>query len=380
MSIVWYLTETTESALVITFATLCGYLPQALLGLFTGTIVDKYNRKNIVMISDFSTAMAALIFAFSSYFFKIPLAAIFILLAIRSVGSAFQSPALNAITPTIVPKEELPRCSGIMQSFESISLLLSPAFAAIFFSVWDIGTIAYLDVFGAAIAILILFFLKIPNTSSATVEENKNAFKNMKDAFKIIVKQPGLLSVLIISSLYAFIYFPIGSMYPLMTLNYFQGSIQDSSVVEIVFSAGSLIGSFILGFIGNKLNQEKTISLSIGIYGIGLLCSGLLSPSALFIFILLSALMGFTLPFFYGMQNTIFQSRVPNEYLGRVLSLLYSISLFATPIGLLLGGGLSEAMGVQNAFFIGGICSVLLGISMFISTKFAKTKSSIDQD
>lgn len=366
MAIVWYLTSETESAMVITFATLCGYLPQAILGLFTGTFVDKHNRKWIVILADSSTALAALIFAVLSSITTLPLFAIFILLAVRSVGNAFQSPALNAMIPSIVPKEELPRCSGVMQSLESISLIASPAIAAILFGLTDIGMIAFLDVIGAGIAVFIVLCLKIPNTLEGIEQLSTSVFQSMKEAFSFIKGQKELMSVLVISSLYAFVYFPIGSMYPLMTISYFQGTFEDSSVVEIVFSVGSLLGSFVLGIIGNKVNQEKTIAASIGVYGMGVLICGLLPSSGLIIFMVLSVFMGFTLPFFYGMQNVIFQSRVPDEYLGRVLSLLYSVSLFATPVGLIAGGGFSEWLGIENAFLICGIFAVVLAVAMLL--------------
>jgi len=74
-----------------------------------------------------------------------------------------------------------------------------------------------------------------------------------------------------------------------------------------------------------------------------------------------------TIPFFYGLRTAIFQSRIPNEYLGRVLSLSYSVSLFATPLGLLLGGGFSEIAGVQNCFFICRVLAICLALAMLVT-------------
>ena len=81
----------------------------------------------------------------------------------------------------------------------------------------------------------------------------------------------------------------------------------------------------------------------------------------------LSAVRGMTIPFFYGLRTAIFQSRISNEYLGRVLSLSYSVSLFAAPLGLLLGGGVSEAAGVENCFFICGVLAVCLALAMLVT-------------
>jgi DHA3 family macrolide efflux protein-like MFS transporter len=100
------------------------------------------------------------------------------------------------------------------------------------------------------------------------------------------------------------------------------------------------------------------------VYGLGLASAGLLPPEGLRPFILLSGLMGLTLPFFYGLRTAIFQSAVPGEYLGRVLSLAYSVALFAGPLGLLMGGGVSELIGVNYCFFICGVLAVCLAVVM----------------
>lgn len=364
MTIVWYLTQRTQSAAIITFATLCGYLPRAILGMFTGAFIDRFNRKKILILSDLSMALAAVVLAVVAFWTEIPLWLIFSMLCFRSVGAAFHSPTLNAVIPTIVPQEQLARCAGLSQGFESVSLILSPALAAFLFNLWDLSAIILLDVVGALIAILIVACMKLPETHLNQPHEKLHVWHDTKEGFGVLRRTKGMMAIMVISSLYAFIYFPIGSLYPLITMSYFGGSIADSSFVEIVFSSGTLIGALLLGVVGNKVHKIGAITASIGIYGCGVLLVGLLPPSGIRIFIILSAVMGFTLPFFYGLRTAIFQSAIPNAYLGRVLSLAYSVSLFAAPLGLLMGGGLSEMLGVNYCFLISGILAICLAIAM----------------
>lgn len=276
-------------------------------------------------------------------------------------------PALNAVIPSIVPKDQLARCAGFLQGFESVSLILSPALAAVLFNLWSLSVIILLDVLGAAIAISIMFFIHIPKGKGEDRREKLSIWQDTKEGISILRKETGMMAIMVISSLYAFIYFPIGSMYPLITMTYFGGTVADSSVVEIVFSSGTLAGAFLLGWLGNKLPKIIAIAASIGIYGLGVMFTGLLPPDGLRPFILLSAVMGLTIPFFYGLRTAIFQSRIPSEYLGRVLSLSYSVSLFAAPLGLLLGGGFSEIAGVQHCFFICGILAIGLALAMLLT-------------
>lgn len=367
MAIVWYLTQRTQSAAVITLSTLAGYLPRALLGMFTGAFIDRYNRKKIIVFSDSIIALAALLMAAVAFWTEIPIWLIYLVLFIRSIGSAFHSPALNAIIPTIVPGDQLTRCAGFLQGFESVSMILSPALAAVLFSVWSLSRIVLLDVAGAAIAIVIVLLLHIPSNKSGDSGEKVHVWRDTKEGFAVLRGEKGMMAIMIISSLYAFIYFPIGSMYPLITMTYFGGSVADSSVVEIIFSSGTLAGALLLGWLGNRVHKVLAIAASIGIYGCGALLTGMLAPDKMRIFMVLSAVMGLTIPFFYGLRTAIFQSRIPNEYLGRVLSLAYSVSLFAAPLGLLFGGGFSEIAGVQRCFFVCGVLSILLALAMVLT-------------
>lgn len=367
ISIVWYLTQRTGSAAIITLATLAGYLPRAVLGMFTGVFIDRYSRKMIIMLSDSIIALCALLLAAVAMWTEIPIWLIFVILFIRSIGAAFHTPSLNAIIPTMVPKEQLTRCAGFLQSFESVSLILSPAIAAVLFNIWSLSAIVLLDVIGAAIAVTIVLLLPIPKTAREDGGEKLHLWEDTKEGFRVIRAEKGMMPILIISTIYAFLYFPIGSMYPLITMTYFGGTVADSSLVEIVFSAGTLVGALLLGALGNRVHKVIAISLSIGIYGLGVMFTGLLPPDGLRLFILFSAVMGLTIPFFYGLRTAIFQSRIPNEYLGRALSLAYSVSLFAAPLGLILGGTFSELAGVQHCFFACGVLAIVLGLVMLLN-------------
>lgn len=374
ISIVWYLTQKTLSPTIVTMSTLAGYLPRAVLGLFTGVFIDRFDRKKVLISADLVIALAALVLAAAALFGDIPIWLVFTILCLRSAGAAFHTPTFNAVVPTMVPKEALTRCAGITQGFESVSLILSPALAALLFKVWDLSSIILLDVAGAAVAITIVTFLPIVRHAAKREQVPLHIWQDTKEGLAVIRRVPGLMGVMIISTLYAFIYFPIGSMYPLITMAYFGGGVTESGMVEIAFSSGTLLGAFLLSILGNRIRKLGGITASIGVYGLGLIAAGLLPPGGLRVFVILSILMGLTLPFFYGLRTAILQSNVPGEYLGRALSLAYSVSLFASPLGLILGGTFSEFMGVNICFLLGGVLSVCLAAAMFLTPSVRRSQ------
>ncbi|BBF43071.1 macrolide-efflux protein [Lachnospiraceae bacterium KM106-2] len=374
MAIVWYLTERTGSSAVLSFATLIGYLPQAVLGTFIGVYIDRYNRKKIMIYADLFIAAASLVLVFVGMFGSIPIWLIMVVLFVRSIGSAFHYPALQAVTPSIVPKEHLTKYAGYAQSFESVSMVASPAIAAVLFSIWDLNIIILLDVFGAIFAVSMLALVKLPqrvfDKEDGDTTESSNLLEEVKAGLRILKGVKGMRALLIVSALYAIIYFPIGTLYPLITMSYFGGSFSASSVVEIVFSVGMLTGSLLLGIFGDKINKRWAIIGSIGFYGLGVAITGLLPASGLYVFVVLSGVMGISVPFYTGVEIAIIQSRIKEEYLGRILALSGSITTITMPIGLILSGIFSDFIGIQNWFLTLGITCLILAAAAMLMPSF----------
>lgn len=359
MAIVWYVTQRTGSAALLSLATLIGFLPQALLGMFIGVYIDRYNRKTVMILSDLLIAGAGLVLVTVGAFGEIPLWLIYVVLCFRSIGAAFHTPALQAVTPSIVPKDKLTQYAGFAQGFKSLSMVLSPALAAVLFSLWDLNIVVLLDVFGALFAGGVLFLVRLPD-HVRVAHCDGSMLTEVKEGFRALRKEPGLLELLIISSLYAFIFFPIGTLYPLITMTWFQGGVAESGVVEVVFAVGMLVGSFVLGIIGGRIRHVRAILSSMGVYGSCVLLAGHLPQSGLFIFIGISFVMGMVNPFFHGVQTAIYQTRIDHQYLGRVLSLTSSIGLVAMPLGLILSGTFADVIGVNRWFAISGGLVLLL--------------------
>ncbi len=112
MAIIFYLVAKTNSAIILTAATLIGFLPQACLGPFAGAFVDRHSRKSVMIGADLIIAAAGGILALVAFYMELPVWSIMVVLLIRSAGTAFHSPAFSAATPMIVPKEELTKCAG----------------------------------------------------------------------------------------------------------------------------------------------------------------------------------------------------------------------------------------------------------------------------
>lgn len=362
MAIILYLTETTGSALILSLASLVGFLPYAVLGPFIGVLVDRYNRKHIMILSDLVIALAAAILALAALSGELPVWLVMVILFVRSVGTAFHTPSLSAVIPLLVPQDMLAKCAGYSQAIQSVSLLLSPALAAFLYMAWNLTAVIALDVAGAVIASLTVAWVKIPGLTKPQQTEPLHFFKEMKEGFLALRSNKGLFALLWIGFLFTFIYMPINALFPLMSMEHFEGTAFHVSVVEIAFALGMLAGGLALGALGALKNRYLMIAASIALIGLGLAVSGLLPPSGFLLFAASCLVMGFAAPFYAGVQTALVQEKIQPQYLGRVFSLLGSVQGLAMPLGLILSGMFADGIGVSRWFLVSGM--LLLSVAM----------------
>lgn len=363
MALIFYLTEKTGSALVLSLATFFGFLPQALLGPFIGVWVDRWSRKAVMIGADLFIALAGVGLAILSLKLDPPIWTVLGILFLRSVGAAFHTPAMSAVTPLIVPEDQLVKCAGYSSSIQSISFLVSPAIAAVVYGRWSIAAIVGLDVIGAVIAVLFVAFIAIPKPPKSELVGQESFFFDLKSGWIAIREDKGLFQMLLIGTLYMLVFMPINALFPLMSMGYFGGTTTHAAIAETAFSAGMLVGGLVLGAWGGFKRRILTLGVSVILMGAGFAASGLLPAWGFVGFAILCVVMGFAAPF-HGVQTAIFQERIAPECLGRVFSLSMSMMSLAMPIGLMLAGAFAEVIGVHTWFLISGLLVILIALVM----------------
>lgn len=340
--------------MVLTAAMMMGFLPQGILGPFIGVFIDRYSRKRIMIASDLLISAASLSMVAAGRMGILSTELILLVLFFRSIGTAFHTPCLQAVTPQLVPEDQLTKCSGYSQALESVSQILSPVIAAVLYSSWSLSGIIFLDVIGALIAVLTLGITEIPEISGMQSEGKIHVFREVKEGFAILSTNRGMLGLVMISTLYTLALMPTSALFPLMSMSYFQGTSANASMIEVVFSLGLLFGSLILSRWGGTKNKIYTIVGSFLLMSFSLFVSGMLPPEGFLIFAVCSWLMGVSGPFYWGMYTPLLQSKFESRYLGRVLSLAGSIRLLSGPIGLAVSGVFAEKFGVEKWFLVAG--------------------------
>lgn len=390
---IWYVTESTGSALALSFLSICAYLPQGLLSPFGGILADRLNRKYLIILADFICGLASFALGLIILFGQVSFAAITIMVIIRSAAQAFHYPALMALMPMLVPEKHLLRINTLDQLLLSVSGMAAPVLGIFFYTVVGFHSVMFLDFAGALIACAGMLLAKVPSTKCASPSSNTQSSDNasndstsnkhhvladFKEGWVALKRVRGLFVLIILITLGMVCFSPMSSLYPLMTFDYFQGDGYMASIAEATFAAGLLIGSSILMVWGG--GKKLTRLIAIACISFGLLCSvsGLISPNMFWIFAILCAGMGLVSAWFNGPMMTLIQRNTAEETMGRVIGLVNTGIALAGPVGIAAGGIFAEFMGVAPFFVVDGILCAFIGIliAAFKSVRKLDTNSS----
>jgi DHA3 family macrolide efflux protein-like MFS transporter len=384
--IIWLSIET-GSAEVLAYAAIAGLLPQALIGPFAGVFIDRWDRKKTMIFADGFISICTIAMSLLFYAGHFELIYIYLLLGLRSAGSAFHMPAMQASVPLLAPESQLLRIAGINQIIQSVSNIAGPALGAFAIGLLDIGHVLLLDVVGAFIAILSLLFIRIPNPAQQILDKAsiEQVGRDIVIGVRAVTKNRGLSYLFLFSILATFCIMPVAVLLPLLTLQHFGGGKFEMSLVEVVWGIGMLVGGGLLGVF--KPNASKVILINYMhiLLGLSLAISGMLPMNGFIFFAILTAIGGVAASIYNASFTTIIQEEIDPAMMGRVFSMFYSIAILPSVIGLLSTGFIADYIGIGRTFLILGGAIVWIGLVSFaVSPLMAlgrkNERSKVDQD
>lgn len=368
MGLIWHITLTTNSASMLSLASLAGFLPLALFGMFAGTIVDRFPLRRSLIGADLFIAAVSLVVAVAAAMGALPIWMVIAALFLRAIGSAFHTPAFQALTPLLAPPEHLTRLAGVAQAVQSGGYILGTALAAVIYPLFGLVPMVALDVVGALFAAGAVLAANIragggePGAADgpdAPGGDVRALLAETRDGYRVLRGYRGLFALLWCGFAFTLVFSPISALFPLMTLDHFGGTTADAALAEIVFSVGMIAGSALLTATGGFKNRALTVVAATALYGVATLVAGLLGADGFAAFLAMSFLMGLSSPFYSGPQTALMQERVPPEFLGRVFGLYGAIMSWALPLGLAASTLFADTVGAP-AWFSGAGCVMLM--------------------
>jgi MFS transporter, DHA3 family, macrolide efflux protein len=367
-ALIWHLTVKTGSATVLATASLVGMLPGVVLGPFIGTLVDRWNRRWIMLLADSIIALATIVLAVLFALDAVTIWHIYAVMFTRSLAGSFHGNAMSASTSLMVPVENLTRIQGINQMLNGGLNVVSAPLGALLLNVLSIQGILAIDIVTALLAILPLFFIQVPQPER--IERGKAGDKthttiwgDFKAGLRYMLGWPGLLVICLMTVGINFTIIPAFSLLPLMVKDFFGGDAVQLGWVEAAMGIGMIGGGGLLGVWGGFKRKILTSMLGLMGMGAGTLVIALAPSSALFLVAGGALLVGLMSPITMGPFFAVIQSTVEPDMQARIFSLLSSIGGAMAPLGLMIAGPLADRVGIQAWFTLGGALCILMAVA-----------------
>ena len=359
-ALLWHLTLTTKSGVVLALAAVFGFLPQAVVSIFAGVWADRVNRKLMIILSDSTIALATLGLAFFMLSGVDDLWLVFLMMAVRSVGAGIQMPAISALIPQIVPTDKLMRVNGINSSVQSSLLIIGPVAAAGIYSTVSLAAILFVDFVTAVIGLSLLATIAVPTLSRAASNDKPSYFTDLKEGLNYIFSHDLVRWVMVIYSIVFLLVVAPSNLSPLMLVRTFGGDVWLLTVLELSFGIGMVAGGALMAIFASKMDR---LGLMVGtsiLFGVLAVVMGF--TTNLILFYALFFLIGLAVPAFSTSSMTLLQETVEPERQGRVFGFVGIVMAVAMPLGMAVLGPLADIVSVEILLIATGALTFLIAV------------------
>src|SRR5579859_8060068 len=326
----------TEFALI----SFCATLPGIVVAPLAGALVDRRDRRQIMILSDTVAGLCSLGMALALLQGSLTIWHIYLATIISSVFSSLRWPALMAAMSTMVPKEQLGRTSGLVQLGQAIARICAPPLAALLIGIIGVGGVLLIDVATFVFALTTLLAVRFPMLAAATPDEQprEDLATAIRFGWVYIRERPGLLTLMIFIAISNLMLGLISVLVTPLVLSF--SSATALGTVLAVGGSGMLVGSVAMSAWGGPRRRMQGVLVGIVVAGMAIAIGSVwmsvaVLAAAAFTFF-------FVLPIINGCARAIMQSKVDLAVQGRVFAIAGMIATSTLPLAALVAGPLTD--------------------------------------
>ena len=355
----WLVFQLTNSAFLLGVVGFLSSIPVFLLSLFGGVLADRLNKRNILIATQSAFMLLAFLLAALTQMKLVTPYQIMFIALLNGVVMAFDAPSRQAMVVELVGKDYLFNAIALNSIAFNSSRIIGPALAGVLVATIGMSGCFYINGISFLPLIIALFFIRVNRYTAS--DKNNTVWRDLKEGL-IFIRNNRLILVLItmtgVVSLFGIAYV---IFMPIFANDILKVGVQGLAMLMSSAGLGALLAALLLARLGDFKYKGKLLVLASFIFSLSLV---LFSLSKIYLLSLIALLfIGGSSVTAIALINTILQTKVPNEFMGRVMG-VYMLTFFGIlPFGNLIAGSLAEALGISFTIMLSGIiCGLFFAI------------------
>ena len=357
----WLVYRLTKSALLLGTVSFVGQIPTFLLAPFAGVLVDRLNRRTVLVWTQGLAMLQSLALAALTLTNRITIHEILILSAFQGVINSFDMPGRQAFMVQMVEdRNDLSNAIAINSSMVNLARLVGPSLAGIVIAVTNEGWCFFIDGISyiAVIVSLLLMRVHVAQMKSAVT----SMAEQLREGWAYVATFIPVRSILLLFALVSLMGMPYVVLMPIFAAQVLHGGPHTLGFLMGAAGVGALISALSLVLRKSVRGLLKMLPIAAASFGAGLVLFGL--SHVVWISLALMVVVGFGMMQGLTASNTIIQTLVPEDMRGRVMSYYTAAFVGMAPFGSLLAGGLAHWIGAPHTVMLTGSCCIL-GAALF---------------
>ena len=350
----------TNKALLLGMANLAAGLPMLLLTMAGGSAADRFDKRKILLATQYVQIALAICMGFLIRSGKIEIWHILAFAAVLGISNSFEMPTLNAFVPELVTRDEIQSAIAVDRTVFHGSRMVGFSLSGILISAFGMASAFFANSLSFIALIIALF--TIPQRARGTAEEENKRASGIKDGFRYVAKdKPSLAMIGLIAVTTVFIFPIITVMMPLYVRLVLGLGADRLGFLMGASAVGSVIGAIFLISIPRH-KRVPFMMVNVGIVGCAIF--GLSRAPSFYIATGLLILNSLGLAMNFGLANTIVQERAPDYLRGRVSAVFMLSFVGLMPVAGLGITGLSDLIGMRTALAIAAGCYAVIALTV----------------
>ncbi len=333
--------QKTGSATQFAMIALAATLPAVLVSPLAGVLVDRWDRRRVMILSDLGAALGTAALALLYWRGALALWHILVASALGASLGAFQGPAWQASVTLLVPRAHYARASGLAQMAQAAASILAPLLAGVLMLAIGVTGVLLIDLASFLVAMASLLAVRIPRPAADAAGSARPGFwREARAGWAAIAERRGLRDMLLLFAALNFLLGMVNALAVPMLLSFTDAARLGGTLS--VAGLGMLAGSLLLSIWGGPRRKIHGVLGFLILLGLGVALVGLRPSTAL-----VTAgffLVMFCAPIVNGSSQVIWQRKVPAGLQGRVFATRGMVAMAAAPLAYLISGPLADRL------------------------------------